>query len=69
MPATEKKREQRTYTIPASAEDLQRVDTLIDGATVGGTPVKITRAAMMHALFVRGLESAEEERHKKGGGR
>jgi hypothetical protein len=61
---SERKRKQSTYTIPATAEDLQRVDAMVDAYL----PVKVSRAAIMHTCLELGLD-ALEARQKKGGGK
>ena len=60
-------RKQRTYTIPATEEELHRVDALIEGMTVGGSQIPVSRGAMIHNFWIRGMELAEEERRGKKG--
>lgn len=58
---SERKRERTTYTIPATEEDLQRVQAITDNYL----PVKVSRSAIMHTCLELGL-AALEARQKKG---
>lgn len=57
----DKKREQRTYTIPATEEDLRRVDEIV----ASYFPVRVTRAAIMHTCLALGLKELESQRKKE----
>lgn len=52
---------QRTYTMPATEDDLRRVDALV--ATYH--PVKVTRSTLMHSCLELGLDALEAQRKRE----
>jgi hypothetical protein len=48
-------------------EEMRRIDACVASATVGSTPVNVSRSEMMHACMLRGLELLEQEQRPRPG--